>query len=341
MSLSDVLARLRRVSPRVWVRTGFFVVFVASCWQLRRYYQWALGNGAPVAHPEATAGLVPLGALMSLIAWMKSGVFDPIMPASVVIILAAATLSVVLKRGFCGYVCPVGASVSAIGWAGRLLRRGRPARINRWVDISLRVPKYFLAAAILGVVAVMPVQQALDFQNLPYYATADLKILYGIIHPALGYVVFVGFFALTTLLIGTNTWCRYMCPLGALYGGLSAASPSTVKRDAEKCIDCKACDKACAARIEVSTTTRAVRDPECDGCQDCVMVCPQPGALDARIGGAKVPWRFWVVTVVVVWTFAVAIAAGTGHWQQGLPDSTIAQYMREMKLTADWQQQSR
>jgi polyferredoxin len=323
---------------RALVRAGFLAVFVLSCWQLWRYYQWALGaSPTPVAHPEATAGFVPLGALMSLFAWLRSGAFDPVMPASVVIVLGALVLSLFLKRAFCGFVCPVGTVLSAVGWAGRRLNGGRRRKVNRKLDIALRVPKYLFAGIVVASMAVLPVQVALEFQRLPYYATADMKILYGLLHPAWGYLVLVGFVVATTLAIGTDTWCRYLCPLGALYGGLSSASLCTVKRDAEKCIDCKACDLACSARVEVSTSTRAVRDPECDGCQDCTRACPQPGALSARVGGFNVPWQLWPALVLAVWLLVWATASATGHWQQGLDDATIAGHMRTMKLTHDFQ----
>lgn len=340
MSSSRGLGILSRVTPRAWVRTGFLLFFLFSCWQLWRYYQWALGNGEYVARPEATAGLVPLGAIMSLVAWLKAGVFDPVMPAALVIIIAAVVVSVLLKRGFCGWVCPVGTLAAVAGWAGRFLNRGRYRRMPRWLDITLRIPKYVMAAYLVGWVAMMPAETALQFQLIPYYATSDLKILYGLLHPAWGYWALGGFVALTTVAIGTNTWCRYLCPLGAIYGAASLGSMTTIDRDPSACIDCNACTKACAARIDVATTTRSIRDPECDGCQDCTRVCPSPGALNVRVGarmaGFTMPWQFWPAFIVTIWLFIWAIALVTGHWDQGLPDTVIAQYMRTMKLTHDF-----
>lgn len=325
-----------RVTPRAWVRAGFWTFFVWSCWQLWRFYQWALGAGPWVQRPEATAGLVPLGALMGLAAWMKSGVFDPVMPAAVIIVLAALAVSLLLKRGFCGWVCPVGTTVSVFAWAGRKLAGGRPRPMPRWLDVALRVPKYVAGAFLLGSVVLIPAQVAIDFQLLPYYATSDMKILYGLLNPAWGYWVVAGLVAATTVAVGTNTWCRYLCPLGAVYGGVSVLSAGTVKRDPDACIDCKACDKACSARIEVSRSLRAVRSAECDGCQDCARACPAPGALTARLGGLAIPWQVWPVLILTLWLLVWAIAVGTGHWQHGLADDVVAGYMRTMKLTHDF-----
>lgn len=331
MRLSQTISR---ITPRTWVRTGFLVFFLWSCWRLWGFYQWALGNGPWVARPEATAGFVPLGALMSLIAWLKTGIFDPVMPAGVVIIIGALVVSLLLKRAFCGWVCPVGSTVAVFGWFGRRIFRGRNLAMPKIVDIALRGPKYLFAGMVLFWLAPLPAEVALEFQQLPYYATSDLKILYGLLHPAWGYWALAGTVGVTSVLWG-NTWCRYLCPLGAIYGGLGALSVGNVARNEKACIDCGKCTTACHARIEVAEA-RVVRTAECDGCQDCVRACSTPGALSARLAGARIPWQFWPVLVVVIWLFVYALAFGSGHWTHGLPDDQVAEYMRTMKLSHDW-----
>lgn len=325
---------LTRITPRTWVRTGFLLFFLWSCWRLWAFYQWAIGNGGWVARPEATAGLVPLGALMSLIAWFKTGIFDPVMPAGVVIIVGAVVVSILFKRAFCGWICPVGSTVAIFGWLGRMLFGGRNLPMPRRADLVLRVPKYIFAAMVLFWLVPLPAEVSLHFQQLPYYATSDLKILYGILHPAWGYWALAGFVGVTSMLWG-NTWCRYLCPLGAIYGGLGVFSAGTVGRHAEACTDCGTCTTVCHARIDVAKA-RVVRSAECDGCQDCVRTCPTPGAISARFGSARIPWQFWPILVVVTWLLVYALAFGSGNWTHGLPDDQIAAYMRTMKLSHDW-----
>ena len=315
------------------VRIAFLAFFLWSCWRLWSFYRWALGSGEWVPRPEATAGFVPLGALMSLVAWVKTGVFDPVMPAGVVIIMGALILSLLFKRAFCGFICPVGTTVSFFGWVGRKLF-GRTRSIPRTLDLVLRFPKYLFAAMLLGSLVPLPAQVALEFQMLPYYATSDLKILYGLLHPAWGYWA-LGFAVAGTSVLWGNTWCRYLCPLGALYGAFGAASLGTVARDAGACIGCSACTKACHARIDVENAS-VVRAPECDGCQDCVRVCPKPDALTARFAGVSMPWQLWPVLLVLTWLLVWSVADTTGHWRHGLPDETVGQYMRTMKLSHDW-----
>jgi polyferredoxin len=271
---------------------------------------------------------------MSLFAWMKTGFFDVVMPSAIVIIIGAIVLSLLFKRGFCGWICPVGTVGAAAGSLGRFLLRGRNLNVPRWLDIILRIPKYVVAGMLLFWLSTLPPEVALQFQTLPYYATSDLKILYGIIDPAWWYVAIGVSVAATSVLWG-NTWCRYLCPLGAVYGAVSSASVGTVGRDAESCIDCGKCTSACTARIDVASAG-VVRSTECDGCQDCVRACPQPGALSARLFGVPIPWVAWPVLLVLIWMLVYALAVGTGHWTHGLPDSTVAEYMRAMKLTPDF-----
>ena len=58
-----------------------------------------------------------------------------------------------------------------------------------------------------------------------------------------------------------------------------------------------------------------VRDTECDGCMDCVKVCPAENCLEAKgPGGIKVqPWA-WALIVVALWLAIFGVAKVTGNW---------------------------
>ena len=121
-----------------------------------------------------------------------------------------------------------------------------------------------------------------------------------------------------------NAWCRYLCPYGALMGLVALASPSSIRRHADACIDCAKCAKACPAHLPVDRVA-AVRSPECSACLSCVTACPAAGALDFSIGvGAsrRLPLPAWSVAAAVLALFLglVGTAHATGHWQTTLPD---------------------
>ncbi|MDA3935872.1 MAG: 4Fe-4S binding protein [Actinomycetota bacterium] len=320
----------KKLNLRFVVRTGFLFYFIYLCAKLWMFYLWAVGEGAYVDRPEAVAGLIPVGAYMSFFLWLKTGFFDVVAPAGIIIIVGALATSFLFKRGFCGWICPVGAVWHGFGWLGRRLQ-GRTPRLPRGLDLVLRGVRYLIAAAVLTWIAMVPVAEAISFQQIPYYAVSDIKILSLLVRLGPIYLAVAGLIAVSSMLLG-NTWCRYLCPLGGLYGAIGAASPCTVVRDAEKCIDCGKCTEICHAGVKVDTLV-SVHAPECDGCQDCVIECPAPGALEPRIFGRwAMPVWLWPVLVVGVWIAIYAAAELTGHWDTAVPPELFKAYILNLGI---------
>jgi len=316
---------LDRIGPRLLVRGAFFAYFVYVSVRLLMFRAWALGEGPFVSRPESVAGLLPIGSYMSFFLWLKTGFFDPVLPAGIVIIIGAIATSVLFKRGFCGWICPVGTVWEGAAWLGRKFLRRDNFRLPRWLDLTLRGLRYAIAAIFMVWLASVGVPEAMSFQTLPYYATVDAKML--LLFGAPIYVAVIGLAFASMMLLG-NVWCRYLCPLGGVYGACGVASACTVVRDADVCIDCGKCAKACHSAVPVDTL-RSVRAPECDGCQDYVRVCPAPGALTARaFGRFTFPWWVWPLAVVGLWLAIYFVALATGHWQTQLPVEAFRQFMQ-------------
>jgi len=321
--MSDRLRRLLDlVTSRVFVRSAFLVFFLGACAQLLLFVRWAAGEGGFVPRPEAVAGLLPVGHFTSFFGWMRGGGWDTLLPAGLVIIIAAITVSLLFKRGFCGWICPVGTVWELAELLGRRLF-GRTIRVPRWLDRTGRGVRYVLAAVILAYLVLVPVAQAVAFRELPYMWTADIKILSGFASPAF---IIAGLVAFVLSMLFSPVWCRYLCPLGGWYSTLGLASPCAVHRDGEKCIECHKCTKVCHALVDVEQVPDRVWAPECDGCMDCVRVCPAPGALEARFLGR---WRIaawvWPLLVVGVWLAIFLIAKLTHNWDTTIPNETFKQ----------------
>ncbi len=325
-SNENVIVRtFERIGPRLLVRGGFLAYFVYISVRLLMFRAWALGTGPFVSRPEAVAGLLPVGSYMSFFLWLKTGFFDPVLPAGIVIIIGAIATSLIFKRGFCGWICPVGTVWEGASWLGRKVLKRDNFRLPRRVDLTLRGARYVFAALLMLWLAAVSVAEAINFQQLPYYATVDAKMLLLFATPV--YLAVIGLAFVGMMLLG-NVWCRYLCPLGGVYGACGVVSACTVVRDAEECIDCGKCAKACHAAVPVDTL-RSVHAPECDGCQDCVRACPAEGALTSRaFGRFAFPWWVWPVAVVVLWLAIYAVARLTGHWDTQLPVETFRQFMQ-------------
>ncbi len=76
---------------------------------------------------------------------------------------------------------------------------------------------------------------------------------------------------LVTAMIICRPFCKYLCPLGAVYGLFHPISLYRYQVDTEKCVGCKACQEACGMDI------RVWEDPnsrECIRCGACISACP-------------------------------------------------------------------
>jgi len=312
------------VTSRWFVKGVFFAIFVVSCIQLLRFYQWAKGAGPYVQRPEAVAGLLPVGHFTSFFAWVRGGGWDPYLPAGLVIIIAAFLISWLFRRGFCGWICPVGTVCEASSAAGRKVF-GRNYLPPKWIDIGLRSIRYILAGMVVLFLFRVSLAEAVGFRQLPYMWTADIKILLQFVNPV--FLIVVGVSLLIMMVIGPF-WCRYLCPLGGLYSFVALASPLAVRRDPQTCISCHKCTKSCHAFIDVEASER-VWQPECDGCMDCVKVCPVDDCLEAEtVGRVRIASWVWPLLVVVLWLFIWGFAKVTGNWNTPIPPEVFQQVIQ-------------
>ena len=66
-------------------------------------------------------------------------------------------------------------------------------------------------------------------------------------------------------------FCKYICPLGAIYSVFNPISVFRYRVDREKCIDCGACAKACKMQVD---PVKNINHPECIRCGVCKKTCP-------------------------------------------------------------------
>jgi polyferredoxin len=124
-----------------------------------------------------------------------------------------------------------------------------------------------------------------------------------------------------------NAWCRYLCPYGALLGLVSLVSPTRIRRNADACIDCAKCARACPSLLPVDRVS-SVRSAECTACLQCVAVCPARDALAFSLGrrrrlGAGVV----ALGVIVLFLGFVGYAKVSGHWQTKLDEGVYFQWI--------------
>jgi polyferredoxin len=299
--------------------------FAAYCFwvgfRFMAFLNWAAGQSAEyAARPGAVEGFLPISAVLGLRQLVSTGRWDMVHPAGLTIFIAVMVMALVLRKGFCGYVCPVGLLSGLLDRAGRRLGLSRVP--PRWVDYPLMTFKYLLLGFFLYTVFFgMDLRAVQSFLTAPYNLTADARMLRFFLEPSgLALAVLLALVVLSVVL--RNVWCRYLCPYGALLGVLAWMGPTAVVRDAESCIDCGRCTRGCPGGIQVHRKD-AVRSPECIGCAECVGNCPVPGCLSVRMAGRRVPWLAIGLGAVAVLLGFWLWAEATGHWDAQTPPAML------------------
>ena len=78
--------------------------------------------------------------------------------------------------------------------------------------------------------------------------------------------------------IAYRPFCRYLCPLGAVYGLFNPIALYGFEVDKNKCTDCGTCQKKCKWHIDTKDTPNS---RECIRCGDCLTSCPE-GAISCK-----------------------------------------------------------
>ena len=93
----------------------------------------------------------------------------------------------------------------------------------------------------------------------------------------LRYVILVLFVILLPMTVvgitgmGDPWFCKYICPLGAVYSLFQPISVFRYRVDQEACTHCGACAKICKMQVDPSKSPNHM---ECIRCGQCIKVCP-------------------------------------------------------------------
>jgi len=287
-----------------WGLLVFFLIMVTR----EAYLHQVLGGGeAPSIH-----ALCPYGALETFYSLVFGGNFiQKIFSGTMVLLGITLVLAVIFRRGFCGLICPFGALQEFFGIIGKKIFHKRFI-LPLLIDKPLRYLKY-----VVLVVTIYFAWKTAGLWMDPY----DPWAAYGHIS--------AGFTSLTTeYLIGTITlviifvgsilydrfFCKYLCPMGAVYGIVSKVSPSKIVRDNDVCINCNLCSKSCPMNIDVAKADK-ITSIECISCQSCVLSCPKEGALEYKTGKKTLKTLTVIILVVGLFFLGVFISKTVGVFE--------------------------
>ena len=215
------------------------------------------------------SGACPLGALQNSLAASKKTapyyVFGIIM-----------LYGLMFGRWICGFLCP-------FGLIQELFHKIPTPKIKK--GRITRVLSFFKYVVLVFFVILLPLAYA--FRNFPLPGFCKYICPAGTLEGAMGllsnsvnesYLSMLGplftwkFLLMVSILVACvfifRFFCRFLCPLGALYGLFNRISLVGVKLDRGACTDCGLCVGKCKMDI------KHVGDAECIQCGECMDVCP-------------------------------------------------------------------
>ena len=207
----------------------------------------------------------PLGALQDSLAHSNT-------TAPYYILGILGLLGLIFARTICGFFCPVGLGQELLYKIKTpKLKKSRYTRFLSYLKyvllavLVIAVPllyngvpafcKYICPAGTFGGAGGLLVNSsnASLFDRLGYLFTWKFCLL-------------VAFIVASVFIY--RCFCRFFCPLGAIYGFFNKIALIGVKLDRQKCVDCGMCIQTCKMDI------KHVGDHECINCGECIPVCP-------------------------------------------------------------------
>lgn len=223
-------------------------------------------------------GSCPIGALQAVIgSWNFKFAFYV---AGFLIFVGA-----LVGRFVCGWLCP-------FGLVQELLHKiPFPKKLKTFKgDKLLRKLKYVILVVFVILLPMFLVD--LLGQGAPYFCKLicpvgtleggiPLTILNESLRGAIGWlytwkVAILGVVLVLSIII-YRPFCKYICPLGAIYSVFNSISVFRYRVDKEKCVGCGACAKACGMGCD---PVQNANHAECIRCGQCKQVCPA-GAISA------------------------------------------------------------
>lgn len=186
---------------------------------------------------------------------------------------------VLLGRFICGFLCP-------FGFIQDLLYKIKTPKLKipGKVDKLLRYLKYIILLVFVIALPIIITNQ--NGMGNPFFCklicpagtlgggiplmaiNEELKNTIGLLfYWKLGILIGI----LLSCIIVYRPFCKYLCPLGALYALFNKFSFYQLAIDKTKCTNCKLCVKNCKMNVEV---TKDINSKECIRCGECKSICP-------------------------------------------------------------------
>lgn len=203
----------------------------------------------------------------------------------------------ILGRFFCGWMCSFGTMSDFLYYINKkLFKRKLQIKITNKIDYFLKKLKYIILLFIFVLFWTFNFKSSTNLD--PWTSFANLIAI-----PPKLTSTSIGFILLLFIIIGDflieRFFCRYLCPLGAIFSLISKFSIFKIKKTINKCGSCKACSVHCSMKIKLYQVDK-VTDGNCINCYKCISVCPKK---NANITVSKTTMNVFLASAISILTF--------------------------------------
>lgn len=229
-------------------------------------------------------GACPVGALQAV---LSSKAFDMSYYVAGFLVMVGALCG----RFVCGWLCPFG-FVQDLLYKIPFVKKLKRLPGDKWLKY-LRYVVLLLFVIILPIFVVNIIGQGAPWfceyicPSGTFMAGIPLVFLNTRLRGAIGLLFdWKVLLLVLILLLSVLVWrpfCRYLCPLGAIYGPFNKIALFRLSVDKSRCSGCNACQEACKMDLPVQENPNST---ECVRCLACKHACPN-GCITASPAGHK------------------------------------------------------
>ncbi len=201
--------------------------------------------------------------------------------------LVVVSLTIVFGRFFCSWVCPFGSLHHFVGFLSHRkkkiaekiqLNKYRKAQCIKYVVliVFLSMAAFPSIAATLQTGLLDPIPLITRSFNLVLLPIADRSVNLASVaerfYEGAWFILVIFFTAVLLNLAIPRFYCRFICPLGALFAILSRFAIWRIGKKTSECINCKLCEKSCEGGCE---PVGNIKISECVLCFNCLDDCKE------------------------------------------------------------------